>query len=423
MAEKLPASQRIVITGMGAISPLGLNVEESWNAIVRGESGIDLIEPPEKRHSKVHIAGQVKGFDLGQYLPDIDLKRIHRSAQFSTAATIEALTDAGLFDTYQLKVANIDPTRIGLRIGSGVAGSNFIAEIQNTLRDRGDSRVSPFSLLQLLIERVDTVPGMRLGIKGPVAATVAACSTASISITDAIKSIKDDEADVMVAGGVETSVEIISISSFASMRALSTRNDSPKEASRPFDAAADGFVMAEGAGVVVLERLDHAVARGANIRAEIVGYSNTSDAYHDTAPSGDGAYRAMSTALSRACLGPEEVDYINAHGTSTPVGDGVELDAIVKALDGKVGRVLISSTKSAVGHLLGAAGGFEAIMCVKAIEESTAPPTLNLRNPIREGLNLVPLQAARKLVDVAFSNAFGFGGINSVLVFKRYTGV
>lgn len=416
MSERLKHKERIVVTGMGAVSPVGLDVEESWRAIIQGKSGIGLVEPEAERDSRVWIAGQVKNFDPLKYFTQKELKRVHRATQFSYAAIVEALTDAGLLDG--LTLINVEPERIGLKIGSGVGGSCYVREVQDVIRDKGDAKISPYSILHMLIERTASVPSMKLGIKGPVSSSVAACATGSTTIIDALYALRMGDADVMVAGGAEAAINRVGLGCFASMFALSLRNSSPAEASRPFDKDADGFVMAEGAGIVVLERLDFALSRGAHIRAEIIGYDNTADAYQDTAPSGDGAIRAMNNALKKAGIKPGQVDYINAHGTSTPAGDAKELEAIERVF-GQRRDLFISSTKSAVGHMLGAAGGFEAIMCIKAIEEGIIPPTLNLHNPIRDGMNLVPLECIKGRVEIALSNSFGFGGINSVLVFRK----
>lgn len=419
MSEILPDSQRIVITGLGAISPVGLTAEESWQAIIKGQSGIALIEPEKERSSRVQIAGQVKGFDPSVCFSDPkELKGTSRAVQFATATVIEALTGAGLL--VDGKFENVDPNKIGLRIGSIMNGSSHIIEIQDTIRNKGDHWIAPLSMLRILSGRIVSVPSIKLGIKGPICAVSTECASGLTAITDATLVIKAGDADVMVAGGAEAAIYQIIIGSFAAGRALSTRNDSPKEASRPFDKEADGFVVAEGAGMVVLERLDYARARGAEIIAEVAGYGSTADAYDNTNPSGEGAVRAMRIALNRAGINPVEVDYINAHGTSTVAGDGVELDAIAEVFGKAARKVLISSTKGAVGHLLGAAGGLETVMCTLAIRDGIAPPTLNLRNPIRESLDLVSSAARKRPINIALNNSFGLGGFNSVLALRKF---
>lgn len=421
LTETLPDEQRIVVTGMGAISPLGLSVEETWSNLVAGKSGIRKMDPPV--NSEVSVAGLVEGFTSS--ISPREIKRIHRSAQLSYAATVEALYDAGLLknlDTLiegESPLVNVDPERIGTRIGTGVGGGSEIAEIEDVIRDKGDTKISAVAMLLLLNERVSTVPSRHLNLRGPVATTVAACATGSMSIVDGIYTIREDDADVMVVGGTEAAIHRIGVGSFNSMRALS-RNDEPTEASRPFDEDADGFIMAEGAGILVIENLAHAKKRNARIHTEIIGYGNSADAFHDTQPSGEGAARAMRIALRKAGIVPKDVHYINTHGTSTPTGDGVEPDALLGVFGEYLVEIPISSTKSATGHLLGAAGGLEAIIATKAIEEGVVPPTLNLHKPIREGVNFVALEAQRRKVDIAMSNSFGFGGINSVLIFRRY---
>lgn len=419
--DVLPDEKRIVVTGMGAISPVGLNVSESWANLIAGKSGIRKIDPPV--NSEVSVAGLVEGFTSS--ISPREIKRIHRSAQFSYAAIVEALYDAGLLKDLatmtegESPLINVDPERIGTRIGTGVGGGSEIAEIEDTIRDKSDRRISPFAMLILLNERVSTVPSRLLNLRGPVATTVAACATGSISIVDGMYTIRMDDADAMVVGGAEAAIHRVGVGSFNSMKALSKTED-PLEASRPFDEDANGFIMAEGAGVLVIESLAHALRRNARIHAEIIGYGNSADAFHDTQPSGEGAVRAMRIALRKAGITPKDVNYINTHGTSTPTGDGKEPDAILEVFGDTLAGIPISSTKSATGHLLGAAGGLEAIIAIKAIEEGIVPPTLNLHKPIREGINFVPLEAQKRDVNIAMSNSFGFGGINSVLIFRRY---
>ena len=404
--------ERVVVTGMGAVTPLGLCVAETWQNLIDGQSGIKIIDPPV--NSQVSVGGVVENFDPEKYIPGKELPRIHRSAQFSCAAITEAVQDAGL--------KNISPEDIGIRMGTGIGGGGEIAEMEDIILKYGDHKISQYSMLRLLPERVSTIPSRLGNLRGPTATTVAACATGSMAIIDGYYTLSLDDAKVMVVGGSEAVVHRIGVGGFNAMRALSRKGSKPERISRPFDKKADGFVMSEGAAVLVLERLEHAEQRGARIHAEIVGYGNTSDAFHDTVPSGEGAVRAMRIALEKACLKPEDVDYINAHGTSTVVGDGKELDALSEVFGKSLRRISVSSTKSATGHMLGAAGAIEAIFCIKAIEEGIVPPTLNLRNPIRPGLDLVKGKAKHKEVNVAMSNSFGFGGINSVLIFKKFGG-
>lgn len=414
------AKKRIVITGLGTVNPLGNNVEQTWQAISEGRSGINRMDPLV--NTKVHIAGEVKGFEPLNYFEKRELRGIHRVAQFAHVSTLQALVDAGLWEDGHLK--NIDPDEIGLRIGSGVGGMTVVPETEMIIQQRGDRRIPPLTMLLLLAERVSSVPSIKLGLRGPVSSTVAACATGSVSIIDAMYAIKMGDAQVMVAGGSESALDKVGVGSFAALTALSTRNDEPEKASRPFDKGADGFVMSEGSGVVVVESLSHALARNAKIYAEIVGYSNTADAYHETAPHGSGAIRAMRQSIVRAGIQSKDIDYINAHGTSTQVGDAKELQAILEVFGvderAQGNQLLVSSTKSMVGHLLGAAGGFEALMCAKAIETGVIPPTINQEQPIRDEIDLVPNISRQKEITYAMSNSFGFGGLNSVLVMKKY---
>lgn len=425
MMTEFDPSKRIVVTGMGTVNPLGLNVPETWRKITAGESGIATIEPTELAIPDVQIAGQVKGFDAGSYFPPKEIRNIHRNAQFAYVSALEALQDARLVNLADLKKPKLlsELERTGLALGSGVGGGMHIAEIADTIREKGPNRVRTSAMLQLLLERSNSITSIFLGIKGPTSAIVAACATGSEAIIQAMYRIRANDADVMVTGGTEAAIGPVGLASFHALRALSTKyQENPTEASRFADQGADGFVMAEGAGVLVLESLEHAQKRGAKIHAEIVGYGDNADAFDDVAPSGEGAVRALRLALGKAGISPEEVDYINAHGTSTPSGDPKELEAIAEVFGVNNPRLSISSTKSAVGHMLGAAGGFEAIMCIKAIEDGLIPPTLNLHNPIKEasGLDLVPLIAISKSVRIAVSNSFGFGGLNSVLIFRSF---
>lgn len=412
------AERRIVVTGMGTISPVGLSVRESWNSIISGRSGIRRLEP--QVNSQVEIGGQVKGFEPEKYLPKKESSRIHPCAWFAAAATGEALKDSGIFREKML--SGVNPERGGVVIGTGIGGGSTIAEVASVIMEKGDDRIPTFSILKILPDSTASSTSRLYGLKGPVFTPTAACATGSMSITAACRMIMLKEADWMVAGASEAAIDPVAVGSFVAVKALSRRNSEPERASRPFDKDASGFVMAEGAGILVLEELKHAQGRKAQIYAEIAGFADTADAYHVTEPSGEGAVRSMRLALQRGKVKPEQVDYINAHGTSTPVGDPAELKAIKEVFGKNSKRLSISSTKSATGHMLGAAGAFEAIMAIMTIKEGIVPPTVNLENPIpeAEGLDLVPLVAKRKKVEVSMSNSFGFGGINSTLVFKKY---
>lgn len=424
-----------MVTGMGAVTPLGLNVQETWQNLIAGESGVRRIsttnwEPKgDAQNSEVDIAGLVMDFDASSYIPKKELNRMHRSAQFSVVACREALIQAGLFDpSSQMEkglttLTGVDPERLGAILGTGIGGGSVIAGIEDVIRDRGDQRVSPFSMLLLLPERVSTVPSMWLNCEAEVGEKTAACASAPEAIADAYRVLERGEADVMLAGGSEAAVHRVAISAFNNMHALNnTGNDDPEGASSPFDQKAAGFVMGEGAGVLCLETLEYAIGRGANILAELVGYGNTADAHHDTAPLQAGAERALRIALAMAEIEPGEVDYINAHGTSTPTNDPNELKALRAVFGNTLDKIPVSSTKSATGHLLGAAGGIEAVFSIQAILEGMVPPTLNLRLPIpeAEGLNLVPLTAQTREVKTAATISLGFGGLNSVLIFRRF---
>lgn len=416
---------RIVVTGMGTVNPLGLLVPQSWEALIKGQSGIDYLNPPI--HSEVKIAGQVKDFDFSKYclFPDQrkEMKRIHRSAQFAYVVALEAMRDAGLWDE-KLLLQGVLPERIGLRIGSGMAGADYIAKIEDDMREKGDQKISPSAIFRVLPERPATVTGRWLGIKGPAGSSVAACATGSQNIIDAVRIMKDPDSkvEVMLAGGTEAAISPIGLTIFDQIRALSRRHSHPDEVSCPFDELADGFVMGEGAGAMVLEKLGHALDRKAEIHAEVVGYTDNSDAFHDTEPDVEGASKAMTVALEQSGINSAEVDYINTHGTSTVVGGRVELTAIRKVFRSSLDRLLISSTKSATGHLMGATGALEAIFCVLAICKGIVPPTLNLHHPIKEadGMDLVPLVARYQPVKIALSNSFGFGGLNNTLIFREF---
>jgi 3-oxoacyl-[acyl-carrier-protein] synthase II len=411
--------RRVVVTGIGAITPLGLNVKETWEGLINGRSGIDVIKrfDPFAYNLPVVIAGEVKGFDPKQYLNPKDAKRMSDFVKFAMVAAKEAVTDSGL------ETDRIDLNRAGVIVGTGIGGLRDIEEQQTLLLEKGARRVSPFFIPSGISNMASGYISIEFGFKGPNSCVVTACATGTHAIGDAFKIIQRGDADIMIAGGTESAVTPLGIAGFANMKALSTRNDEPQKASRPFDSERDGFVMGEGAGVLVLEELEHALKRGAKIYAEIIGYGMTGDAHHITAPcaDADGAVRVMEMALNDARINPEEVDYINAHGTSTPLNDKVETLGIKKVFGEYAYKLKISSIKSMIGHLLGAAGAVEAVATVKTIETGIIPPTINLENPDPDcDLDYTPNKAIEYPVKVAISNSFGFGGTNACLAFKAY---
>ena len=420
--------KRVVITGIGMVSPLGTNVSETWERLIRGESGIGNTRQCDVSDIACRVSGEV---DTVQSMPDPrpnalnfddfieprNQSKIGRYGLFSVAAADEALKDAGW-----LPETEEEKERTGVLIGSGIGGLEGIYQNSVALAEKGPRRVNPFFIPSCLINLSSGHVSIKYGLKGPNHSVVTACSTGAHAIGDSMRFIQYGDADVMVAGGSEATVCRLGIAGFAALRALSTSyNDDPANASRPWDKGRDGFVMGEGAGVLVLESLEHAQKRGAKIYAEVVGYGLSGDAYHVTSPSGDGAYRAMKMAVKRAEISPDQIGYINAHGTSTPVGDVMEAQA-VQRLFGKDSKVSMSSTKSAIGHLLGAAGAVEGIFSVLAIKDGILPPTLNLHDPdpACEGMDLLPLKAKEKKVDYVLSNSFGFGGTNASIIFKRF---
>jgi 3-oxoacyl-[acyl-carrier-protein] synthase II len=418
--------RRVVITGMGVVTPLACGVEASWERLIAGRSGagpitrFDASALPTRIACEVPLGDGSDGtFNADDWMAPKDQRKVDRFILLAMAAAQQAVEDADWTPQEEA-----DRLRTGVMIGSGIGGLENIAATAITLRDKGPRRVSPFFIPGSLINLCSGHVSIRYGFKGPNHSVVTACSTGAHAIGDAMRMIKWGDADVMVAGGAEAAVCEIGIAGFNACKALSTDfNDEPTRASRPYDKARDGFVMGEGAGVVVLEELEHARARGAKIYAEVVGYGMSGDAYHITspAPDGDGGYRSMAAALASAGLAPGDVDYVNAHGTSTPMGDEIELGAVTRILGEHAGRTAMSSTKSSIGHLLGAAGAVEAIFSVLAIRDNVAPPTLNLENPsIETPLDLVPLKARPRQIDVALSNSFGFGGTNASLVLKRF---
>ena len=425
--EQEPRLRRVVVTGMGLVTPLGVGVSAVWDALTAGRSGIRKIERFDVSDLAVKIAGLVPEglraegrFEADAYVPPKDQRKMDRFIQYAIAAADEALADA---DWHPEEEADL--RRTGTMIASGVGGFPAMIEGGETLARQGPRRVSPFLIPSFLVNLAAGQISIRHGLKGLIGAPVTACAAGAQAIGDALRAIKLGEVDVVLAGGAEACINRLSLAGFAAARALSTaRNDLPAEASRPFDSARDGFVMGEGAGVMVVEALDHALARGARVLAELVGYGASADAHHITSPppDGEGAQRAMDAALRQSGIGPEEVDYINAHSTSTGLGDLAEVNAVKALFGAAASRLSMSSTKSAIGHLLGAAGAVEAIFAVLAMIKGVVPPTLNLDDPSPEcaGIDLVPKRAARKRVRVAMSNAFGFGGVNASLVFREF---
>jgi 3-oxoacyl-[acyl-carrier-protein] synthase II len=422
----VPMMRRVVVTGLGMVTPLACGVEPTWQRLLAGQSGIKRIENFDVSDISCKIAGQVpRGdgsdgtFDPDQWMEPKEQRKVDAFILYAMGAAKQALDDADWHPRdYDDQVTS------GVLIGSGIGGVEGIAETAVLLRDRGARRVSPFFIPGRIINLAAGYVSIAHSLKGPNHAVVTACSTGAHAIGDAGRLIALGDADVMVAGGTESPVNRISLAGFAACRALSTGfNDRPQQASRPYDRDRDGFVMGEGAGAVVLEEYDHAKRRDARIYAELIGYGMSGDAYHITAPAedGDGAFRCMTAALRRAGITPGEIDYINAHGTSTPLGDEIELKAVERLVGNAAGGIAMSSTKSSIGHLLGAAGAVEAIFCMLAMRDQVAPPTINLDNPsVATAIDLVPHRARERKIDVALSNSFGFGGTNASLVFRRY---
>jgi 3-oxoacyl-[acyl-carrier-protein] synthase II len=411
--------RRVVVTGLGALTPVGNTTEEFWSALKQAKSGIGPITRFDPAGYPTRIAGEVRNFDEGRYIDKKEARRLDPYLKYAIATSVMAVEDAAL------DPGKVDATRFGVLIGSGIGGITTLIEGEEIRRTKGFDRVSPFVVPMLIINMASGLVSMRFGAKGPNSAVVTACATGNHAIGDAFKIIERGDADVMIAGGAEAMIVPLTIAGFCSMKAMSTRNDEPEKASRPFDAGRDGFVCGEGAGVVVLEALAHAVRRDARIYAEIVGYGMTSDAHHMTAPDpdGDGATRAMQLALADGGIEPDAVGYINAHGTSTPYNDKFETAAIKRAFGEHARRLAVSSTKSMTGHLLGAAGGVEAIATTLAIHHGLLPPTTNYETPDPDcDLDYVPNQARKLDVEYALSNAFGFGGTNATLAFRRYRG-
>ncbi len=409
-------SRRVVITGLGIVSPVGNSVTEAWANILAGKSGITRISRFDPSRLACQIAGEVKNFDLAQYLERKEARHMDTFIHFGMAAGIQAMRDCAI----EVTPENAD--RIGVNIGSGIGGLQMIEHTQRELQAGGPRKISPFFIPSTIINMISGNLSIKYGLKGPNLAMVTACSTATHCIGESGRLIEYGDCDVMLAGGAEAVVTELAIGGFAQARALSTRNDDPAGASRPWDRDRDGFVLGEGAGVLVLEEYEHAKARGAKIYAELAGYGMSGDAFHMTAPreDGDGAARCMNSALRNSRLNADQVDYINAHGTSTPLGDLAETTAMKRSLGAQAKKVAISSTKSMTGHLLGAAGGVEAVFSALAVSEQTAPPTINIFNQDPQcDLDYVPNAARRMKIDVALSNSFGFGGTNGTLVFAR----
>jgi 3-oxoacyl-[acyl-carrier-protein] synthase II len=408
-------SRRVVVTGLGLVTPLGTGVEKTWNAICAGESGIGRITRFDPTGYDAQIAGEVKDFDPARFIEKKEIKKMDTFIHYAVGAAQLAVDDAGL------KVSPEEATRVGVYIGSGIGGLGSIEHYHDVLRAKGPGRVSPFFIPMTIINLASGQVAIRIGAKGPNSCAVTACATGNHCIGDAYRLIQRGEADVMVAGGAEAAVTPLGVAGFAASKALSFRNDDPTKASRPFDKDRDGFVLGEGAGVVVIEEREHAIRRGVRIYGEIIGYGMNSDAYHITAPpeEGEGAVRCMELALKDARISRDQIGYINAHGTST-MADAIETRAIKQVFGEQAYRIPISSTKSMTGHLLGAAGGIEAVFSILALFHGMLPPTINLDAPDPAcDLDYIPNKARPVSIQVALSNSFGFGGVNACLIFKR----
>ena len=408
--------RRIVVTGMGIVSPVGTGVSAAWESILAGRSGIARITRFDSSAFPVHIAGEVKDFDVGQYLPPKEARRYDTFVHYGLVSTMEAIKDAGL-DGYAG-----DKERVGVCVGSGIGGLPMIEETKIAYLNGGWRKISPFFVPGSIINMISGLVSIHYGYKGPNLATVSACSTANHSIGEAARLIEYGDADIMIAGGAESTISPLGIGGFCASRALSVRNDDPAAASRPWDVGRDGFVLGEGAGILVLEELEHAKARGVRIYCELTGYGMSADAFHITAPpeDGDGAARSMLNALRNAKMATTDIDYINAHGTSTPLGDIAECTGVKRAFGDHAYKLAVSSTKSMTGHLLGAAGGIEAVFTILAMRDQIAPPTANLVDVDPKcDLDFVPGAARKMRIRGALSNSFGFGGTNATLVFRQ----
>ncbi|RNB76386.1 beta-ketoacyl-[acyl-carrier-protein] synthase II [Brevibacillus invocatus] len=409
--------RRVVITGVGVISPVGNDKETFWNSLLEGKSGIKPVTSFDVTDYPTKIAGEVTDFDPEQYMDKKEIRRTDRFVQFGLAAAKMAVEDS------KLEITAENAERVGVYIGSGIGGLSTWEDQHSVLLEKGPRRVSPFFIPMLIANMASGAVSIQFGAKGPTSSAITACATGTNAIGDALRLIQFDHADAMIAGGAEATIRPMAFAGFCSAKAMSTRNDEPEKASRPFDQGRDGFVMGEGAGVVILEELEFAKKRGANILAEVIGYGMSADAFHITspAPEGDGAARCMRNALKDAGIAPEEVDYINAHGTSTDLGDIAETQAIKAVFGEHAYKLAVSSTKSMTGHLLGATGGIEAIASAYALRDQILPPTINLENPDPEcDLDYVPNKARKADVNIVLSNTFGFGGHNATIILKRY---
>ncbi|MES2205666.1 MAG: beta-ketoacyl-ACP synthase II [Pseudomonadota bacterium] len=410
--------RRVVVTGLGIISPVGNSVEAAWQAILKSQSGVTHVTRFDTTEYSSRIAAEVKGFNAGDWISPKEARRYDTFIHYGLAAAIQAIRDAGL------EGIQTSPERIGVCIGSGIGGLPLIEATQIALAEGGPRKISPFFVPGSIINMISGLLSIQYGYQGPNLATVSACSTANHSLGEAMRLVEYGDADIMIAGGAEATISPLGLGGFCAARALSTKNDAPETASRPWDVQRDGFVLGEGAGVLVLEEYEHAKARGANIYCELAGYGMSSDAHHITAPlaDGSGAARSMKNALASSCINADAVDYINAHGTSTPLGDAAECQAVKVCFGDHAKQLAVSSTKSMTGHLLGAAGGIEAVFTALALRDQIAPPTAHLDEPdLAAGcdLNFVPKIPQQRAINIALSNSFGFGGTNSTLVFRK----
>lgn len=409
--------KRVVVTGMGVVSPVGIGKEKFWQSLIEGKSGINLITRFDASELPTRIAGEVQDFDPHDFIDKKEARRMDRFTQLAIAAADLAMADA------DLQPDQIDPFRAGVLLGTGVGGIETIEQQSIVMQTKGPGRITPFFVPMMIANIAGANIAIKHSLRGPNVTAVTACASSTNSVGDAFRIIQRGEADVMVTGGSEAPVIKLAMAGFCSMKAMSTRNDEPQKASRPFDTGRDGFIMGEGAGILVLESLEHALARGAKIYAEVSGYGMTCDAYHITAPdpAGMGAAMAMDLCLKDAGMKPQEIDYVNAHGTSTPLGDIAETQAIKKIFGEHAPKLAVSSTKSMTGHLLGAAGGIEAIICALSMERGVIPPTINLVDPDPEcDLDYVPNKAVKREVKAAISNSFGFGGHNATILLRRF---
>ncbi len=415
MSKPISASKRrVVVTGLGVVSPVGIGVQPAWSNLIAGKSGITRITKFDPSNFSSQIAGEVKDFDVSQYLPAKEARRMDTFIQYGLAAAIEAVKDSGIEATEE------NAERIGVSIGSGIGGLGLIEQTNDTYDEGGPRKVSPFFIPGTIINMISGNLSIMFGFKGPNVSIVTACTTGTHSIGDAARMIEYGDADVMVAGGAEAAITELSVAGFASARALSSRNDDPATASRPWDKDRDGFVIGEGAGVMVLEEYESAKKRGAKIYAELTGYGMSADAYHMTAPNMDGPRRSMRNAMNNAGVNPDEVQFVNAHGTSTPLGDANETNAIKAAFGDHAKSIVVNSTKSMTGHLLGGAGGLESVFTVLSIYNQISPPTINIFNQDPEcDLDFCANTARDMKIDVALKNNFGFGGTNGSLVFRK----